>query len=97
MTRSGLSALTIGLLISAAVLAACGPASDEQRPGRTFRPLAGNPTSREATPRPTARPVTGAYYANCSAAKAAGAAPISRGQPGYRRALDGDNDGIACE
>lgn len=37
------------------------------------------------------------YYANCSQARAAGAAPILRGEPGYRRALDRDNDGIACE
>nr|WP_231497329.1 excalibur calcium-binding domain-containing protein [Arthrobacter sp. MA-N2] len=37
------------------------------------------------------------YYANCTAARAAGAAPIYRGQPGYRSALDRDNDGIACE
>ncbi|WP_323054818.1 excalibur calcium-binding domain-containing protein [Arthrobacter sp. MI7-26] len=37
------------------------------------------------------------YYANCTAARAAGAAPIYRGQPGYRPALDMDNDGIACE
>jgi len=37
------------------------------------------------------------YYANCSEARAAGAAPIRRGEPGYRSALDRDNDGIACE
>jgi len=37
------------------------------------------------------------YYANCSQARAAGAAPIRRGEPGYRPALDRDNDGIACE
>jgi Excalibur calcium-binding domain len=37
------------------------------------------------------------YYANCNAARAAGAAPIYRGEPGYRSALDRDNDGIACE
>lgn len=37
------------------------------------------------------------YYANCTAARAAGAAPIYRGQPGYRPALDRDGDGIACE
>ena len=30
-------------------------------------------------------------------AKAAGAAPLYRGQPGYRSALDGDDDGVACE
>jgi hypothetical protein len=37
------------------------------------------------------------YYANCSAARAAGAAPILRGEPGYRPALDRDGDGVACE
>ncbi|WUD62700.1 excalibur calcium-binding domain-containing protein [Nocardia sp. NBC_00511] len=37
------------------------------------------------------------YYKNCAAARAAGAAPILRGEPGYRPALDRDNDGIACE
>jgi hypothetical protein len=37
------------------------------------------------------------YYANCAAAKAAGAAPLHRGDPGYRAALDRDSDGIACE
>ncbi len=37
------------------------------------------------------------YYPNCAAARAAGAAPIYRGQPGYRAGLDADNDGIACE
>ncbi|MGW7348884.1 excalibur calcium-binding domain-containing protein [Streptomyces sp. NPDC054854] len=38
-----------------------------------------------------------AYYKNCDAAKAAGAAPIRKGQPGYRSALDKDGDGIACD
>ena len=38
-----------------------------------------------------------AFYRNCDAARAAGAAPIYYGQPGYRPALDRDNDGIACE
>jgi hypothetical protein len=37
------------------------------------------------------------YYPNCSAARAAGAAPISRGEPGYRSELDRDDDGVACE
>lgn len=37
------------------------------------------------------------YYANCAAARAAGAAPLSRTDPGYRRGLDRDGDGIACE
>ena len=40
---------------------------------------------------------SGTYYANCADAWAAGAAPIYRGEPGYREKLDRDNDGIACE
>ncbi|MEV7034656.1 excalibur calcium-binding domain-containing protein [Streptomyces sp. NPDC093272] len=38
-----------------------------------------------------------AYYANCSAARAAGAAPLYRGDPGYDSHLDRDGDGVACE
>ena len=36
-------------------------------------------------------------FANCSAARAAGAAPVRRGDPGYGPHLDRDNDGIGCE
>jgi hypothetical protein len=36
-------------------------------------------------------------YANCAAARAAGAAPVRRGQPGYGRHLDRDGDGVGCE
>lgn len=38
-----------------------------------------------------------AYFPNCSTARAAGAAPIRYGQPGYSRRLDRDGDGVACE
>lgn len=38
-----------------------------------------------------------AYYKNCSEARAAGAAPLHRWDPGYRSELDRDNDGVACE
>jgi hypothetical protein len=37
------------------------------------------------------------YFANCSAARAAGAAPVRRGDPGYARHLDRDGDGVGCE
>ncbi|MCB5423970.1 excalibur calcium-binding domain-containing protein [Altererythrobacter sp. CC-YST694] len=47
---------------------------------------------RNAAP---ARPAV--FYRNCNEARAAGAAPLYRGQPGYRPEMDGDNDGIACE
>jgi hypothetical protein len=36
-------------------------------------------------------------YSTCAAARAAGAAPLRRGQPGYASHLDADGDGIACE
>ncbi|MEU5986509.1 excalibur calcium-binding domain-containing protein [Streptomyces sp. NPDC047434] len=39
----------------------------------------------------------GVYYANCAAARAAHAAPIRSGEPGYRAALDRDGDGVACD
>lgn len=36
------------------------------------------------------------YYANCTAAKEAGAAPLHKGEPGYSDKLDRDKDGVAC-
>ncbi|OEJ34234.1 excalibur calcium-binding domain-containing protein [Streptomyces subrutilus] len=36
-------------------------------------------------------------YKNCTAVRAAGAAPIRRGDPGYGKHLDRDGDGVACE
>ncbi|MCA1692377.1 MAG: excalibur calcium-binding domain-containing protein [Actinobacteria bacterium] len=60
-----------------------------------------------AEPKPvvTARPepepvVTGAprrAFANCTAARNAGAAPVYRGDPGYGSHLDRDDDGVGCE
>ena len=38
-----------------------------------------------------------AYFANCAAARAAGAAPVRAGAPGYSRKLDRDGDGVGCE
>ena len=45
---------------------------------------------------PSASPGSGAF-ASCDAARAAGAAPLHRGDPGYSPQLDGDGDGVACE
>ena len=42
-------------------------------------------------------PSSGGAYRNCTAARAAGAAPVMRGEPGYGPHLDRDNDGIGCE
>ncbi|WP_332759583.1 GmrSD restriction endonuclease domain-containing protein [Pseudarthrobacter sp.] len=48
-------------------------------------------------PAPAPAAPAAAYYANCTAARAAGAAPIYAGQAGYRAGLDRDSDGVACE
>ena len=37
------------------------------------------------------------YYPGCNSVRAAGEAPLYRGEPGYRPEMDGDDDGIACE
>lgn len=43
------------------------------------------------------QPATTTSYANCDAARAAGAAPVRRGDPGYGSHLDRDGDGVGCE
>ena len=53
--------------------------------------------SSSSTPLPPQPSSTNVYYANCTAVRNAGVAPIYSGQPGYRSALDRDSDGIACE
>lgn len=37
------------------------------------------------------------YYKSCAAVRAAGVAPLRRGEAGYRSGLDRDGDGVACE
>jgi Flp pilus assembly pilin Flp len=37
------------------------------------------------------------HYDSCDAVRAAGAAPIHVGDPGYSPALDPDGDGVGCE
>ena len=37
------------------------------------------------------------YFANCAAARAAGAEPVRAGDPGYSTRLDRDGDGVGCE
>ena len=53
------------------------------------------PTGRRTTTAEQAPAVVS--YPNCTAARAAGAAPIYAGQPGYSSKLDRDGDGVACE
>ncbi|WP_216404848.1 thermonuclease family protein [Arcanobacterium phocae] len=46
---------------------------------------------------PVNQPSSGPYFGSCKEAKAAGAAPLYLGSPGYRSDLDRDGDGVACE
>jgi len=50
------------------------------------------PVDGSAEPSPDVQP-----YADCAAARAAGAAPLHRGDPGWSDGMDGDGDGVACE
>jgi competence protein ComEC len=55
----------------------------------------------KATAKPTSKPIVeqsdNVYYQNCTAVRAAGAAPLYEGDPGYASKLDRDHDGVACE
>ena len=55
------------------------------------------PTATQPPPRLPRRGGSHVYFPNCDAVRAAGKAPLYRGQPGYRPALDRDGDGVACE
>lgn len=56
----------------------------------------GVPASPSSSPAPAAGGGS-TYFDNCDAARAAGAAPVHRGDPGYGSHLDRDGDGTACE
>lgn len=62
--------------------------------GSQSRAAPARPQGLTGTP-PSTR--SGGAFANCSAARAAGAAPVRRGDPGYGRHLDRDGDGVGCE
>lgn len=69
-----------------------------ERPGREPPPMRGLMNTSEGDYERRPRRSRGStYYANCSAARAAGAAPVMRGEPGYARRLDRDGDGVGCE
>ena len=59
----------------------------------------GAPAAAAATPpaAPAPAPAADTFYKNCAAVRAAGAAPIRAGQPGFQTKFDGDGDGVGCE
>lgn len=50
-----------------------------------------------APARSNAAPSSSRAFANCAEARAANAAPVYAGTPGYGRHLDRDGDGVGCE
>lgn len=67
-----------------------GPNAGASRQAVPRQSLQGAGAGRGTAPRD--RP-----FANCAEARAAGAAPVLRGEPGYGPHLDRDNDGVGCE
>jgi hypothetical protein len=57
----------------------------------------GSSSSKSQRSYAAASRTNGGAYANCTAARAAGAAPVRRGDPGYGSHLDRDDDGVGCE
>lgn len=62
-------------------------------PVTTVAPVA--PVTTVAPPPAPAAPVV--FYQNCDAVRAAGAAPIRVGDPGFQSKFDRDKDGVGCE
>lgn len=60
-------------------------------------PRTGFQPAQLAPSRAAPSPGSSGAFRNCAEARAAGAAPLRRGDPGYGPHLDRDNDGIACE
>lgn len=79
--------------------AAAGPAPATAGPApAATRPPAPSPTAGPPAPAPAPVPApAGVPFENCTAARAAGAAPVRLGDPGYGRHLDRDGDGVGCE
>lgn len=76
-------------------LAADGCHNDRKNGGRHCHRAPGG--SAPPAERPQRAFSGSVHYPNCAAARAAGAAPVRRGDPGYALHLDRDNDGIGCE
>ena len=78
-------------------LPAAGPAPTTAQLPRPAPQPTPKPTVAPKPPAVPKPPPADVYYANCDAVRAAGAAPIYRGQPGYSSKLDRDGDGVGCE
>ncbi|WP_432548237.1 GmrSD restriction endonuclease domain-containing protein [Kineococcus sp. SYSU DK004] len=76
---------------------------DERGPAEPDGPVPDGPDPEVLPPEDQAEaplppePDDEVFFENCAAARAAGAAPLRAGGPGYAARLDRDGDGVACE
>jgi hypothetical protein len=98
-----LAVASILILLSSPILAhggrtaADGCHNDRQNGGRHCHGGGSSSSSSSSRTYGLVSRSSGGAYANCSAARAAGAAPVRRGESGYGSHLDRDGDGVGCE
>lgn len=92
----------LGVLLIAAAGLGIGSAMDgDDKTSPDSKPTA--TVSQKTTPSPTPTPgkvrptPSKTTFLTCEEAKAAGALPLKRGEPGYLDQFDMDQDGVACE
>jgi hypothetical protein len=86
------------LLLSAVILGLTGGYAWSKWSKTSPAAVANAPKGPSAKPGETSAEVEeSVYYADCDAARAAGKAPLYPGQPGYRKELDPQDTGIACQ
>ncbi len=71
------------------------PASEEPAEASDTPEVEEEPAPPAPAPQPVRAPTQ--MYSSCAQARAAGAAPLYEGDPGYNPRLDRDKDGVACE
>ena len=71
------------------------PASEEPQEASDAPAAEEEPAPPAPAPQPVRAPTQ--MYSSCAQARAAGAAPLYEGDPGYNPRLDRDKDGVACE
>ncbi|PXX59629.1 excalibur calcium-binding domain-containing protein [Nocardia sp. CA-128927] len=91
--RLTFSAAVAGLTLLAAPTALAAPPSGSSGTGSSAVDTGSAATGSAGL---TQTGSAGGAFANCEEAKAAGRAPLFRGEPGYGPHLDPDGDGFAC-
>lgn len=98
MNHTGRSTVTTMILTAIALGGLAGVASMAIDPaGRSQIATMARGVAVSTGMRREREPQSRDFWTGCGDARAAGTAPIYRGEPGYRAEMDGDGDGIACE